>query len=176
MHFGAHLHSHFPFRPIRHAMTIQTKRILSAICLLLWLAVLLTFVLSPYSWRTGRRVSLSLVIAPPATWLRWWLAAYLNPRSPQWIKWGTWGSNMLSTCVLSTAVLLQYTLPTAKASLIQCQALQALQDGFSGCLSTIPVRRLAKGPRLSRVAADSHPLPFPYASGLPRACRGHGPA
>lgn len=166
MHFGAHLHSHFPFRPTRHAIHRRTQWILSAVSLLLWLTVLLTFVLSPYDWRTGRRVSLSLVVAPPATWIRWWLAAYLNPRSPEWIKWGTFASNMLSTSILATSVLLQFTLPTAKSILLQCQALQSLQDGFSGCLSTIPVRE-AQIHRPSRSPAD--PSSSPPSSFLTRA-------
>lgn len=120
-----------------------TRRALSIASLLLWLVTLLTFILSPASWRTGRRVSLSLVLGPPATWLRWWLAASLNPRSPPWVKWGTVAANMLSTLLLATAVLLQYVLPSAHRSLMQCQGLQALQDGFCGCLSTIPVRDVA---------------------------------
>lgn len=85
-------------------------------------------------------MSLSLLISPPATWIRWWLSAYFNPKSPAWIKLGTYACNVTSASILSTALLLQYTLPSAKDILIQCQGLQAIQDGFSGCLSTIPVR------------------------------------
>jgi CrcB protein len=81
------------------------------------------------------------MLAPPGAILRWWAAAVFNPRSPQWIKWGTWGVNMVSTALLGVAYLLQRRNQGpggVGVSVIGCGALQAIQDGFCGCLSTIP--------------------------------------
>lgn len=141
LHFGRHIGSHFPdFRSRITRIQPRTASALSFLALLSWLAALLILCLtSETSFRSGRRIAFALTLAPPATWIRWWLGYNLNPRSPPYVRFGTLTANILSTSLAATCFLLQNLTPlNTQLSLFQCQTLQAVQDGFCGGLSTIP--------------------------------------
>ena len=133
INFGRHVSSHLPrttFRPLAKPYRI----IIVTFSLLCWLALILGFTLTSYTdWRTGRRFCLTLLIAPPATWIRWWAGSRINPISPSYIRLGTFGCNMLSTSIAGVMFLLQRLEPFGPGlGLLECQALQSVQDGFCG--------------------------------------------
>lgn len=139
INFGRHLSGHLP--RLRLGPLPQTYRyIFSVIGLLGWLVALLIFILRDNTyWRVGRRVTWALVLAPIGTWIRWWAGSRINPISPPYIKFGTFGCNMASTSIAGVMYLLQRISPLGPGlGEWPCQALQGVQDGFCGCLSTIP--------------------------------------
>lgn len=89
-----------------------------------------------------RRVTFSLVLAPPGTMLRWYLSRLNTTSFSQRtsLPVGTLAANLLATAVISGAFTASRAGSTPRSfagALTGCQALQALQDGFCGCLSTV---------------------------------------
>jgi fluoride ion exporter CrcB/FEX len=107
--------------------------------LALYLLALLLLLLLPSSFHPGRRILFALVLAPPGTYLRYLLSRYLNPLSKSFPVLGTLAANLLATTVLSVCFLLQRLegFGGSATTLVQCQTMQAFEDGFCGCLSTV---------------------------------------
>ena len=91
-----------------------------------------------------RHVTFALVLCPPGALARWQLSLLNPPRSAddrvhvrQWTRWplGTFLANILATLVLCGVVTGK--LSRTFSSKTSCDALQGLQDGFAGCLSTV---------------------------------------
>ena len=89
-----------------------------------------------------RHVTFSLVLAPPGTILRWYLSR-LNtwPVSKRLsLPLGTLVANLLATTIICAAFTASRAGSTPRSyagGLTGCQALQGLQNGFCGCLSTV---------------------------------------
>lgn len=93
-----------------------------------------------------RRVTFALVFGPPGTFLRWYLSrlntAPASKRAPYW-PLGTLAANLLATAVIASLFTSQYVGRISGAgargahTVIGCEALYGLQEGFCGCLSTI---------------------------------------
>ncbi|KAL7416425.1 CrcB-like protein-domain-containing protein [Mrakia frigida] len=146
-HLGRHLSSnHFPsLSPSRSPLLthpLLTKTITILLPLLLYLALLLICILDH---KTDRTLLLSVLLAPPGTLLRFHLTR-LNPvfgskphkRTKGIPTLGTFTANMLATAILGTSYVLQRKpLPGGALSTLQCQVLQAVEDGFCGSLSTV---------------------------------------
>lgn len=121
-----------------HPMTGHVAAILLGV--LFWIgSALLCGLHAPF-----RHVTFALVLCPPGALVRWQLALLNPPRSAddcvhvrQWTRWprGTFLANILATLVLCGAFTGQ--LSHTFSSKTSCDALQGLQDGFSGCLSTV---------------------------------------
>ncbi len=89
-----------------------------------------------------RHVTFSLVLAPPGAALRWYLSRFnthaLAKRTA--LPLGTLAANLLATAVIAaafTASRVGSTPASFAGGRTGCQALQGLEDGFCGCLSTI---------------------------------------
>ena len=89
-----------------------------------------------------RNVTFSLVLAPPGAALRWYLSRLnthaLAKRTA--LPLGTLAANLLATAVIAaafTASRVGSTPSSFSGGRTGCQALQGLEDGFCGCLSTI---------------------------------------
>ncbi|CED84298.1 Putative fluoride ion transporter CrcB [Phaffia rhodozyma] len=116
--------------------SITSRSIVFLTALILYLAVLFTVIFTPSSFHPGRRVTFSLLLAPPGSIVRWWLAR-LNGTVPRYPFLGTLSANLIATGILSASYLLQRVPGSVRVNEIQCQALQSLEDGFCGCLSTV---------------------------------------
>jgi len=152
LHLGRHLSTnHFPsLRPLSSPLLTHprlTKTTTILLPLLLYLALLLICILDN---KTDRTLLLSVLLAPPGTLLRFHLTR-LNPtfasrptqplslfRKKGVATLGTFTANMLATAVLGTSYVLQRKpLAGGALSILQCQVLQAIEDGFCGSLSTV---------------------------------------
>lgn len=112
--------------------------------ILAWLGAALLAGLPPQS--NFRPLTFSVVFGPPGALLRWYLSRFNSSnRSKKFPHWplGTFAANMLATLVLAIVFLCQHYGQAAGPSshiantLLSCQLLYALQEGFCGCLSTI---------------------------------------
>lgn len=111
-----------------------------ALGVLFWIAcALLCGLYAPF-----RHVTFALVLAPPGALLRWQLSRLNTPLSVdrpvlvrEWLRWplGTFTANVFATLVLCGAKTGQGA--HVFASSTSCDALNGLQEGFSGCLSTV---------------------------------------
>ncbi|GAM88862.1 hypothetical protein ANO11243_068960 [Dothideomycetidae sp. 11243] len=98
-----------------------------------WIAVVLVAVFPPdKSWR-GEAL-LALIFAPPGCLARFYASVKLNPLVPSFPT-GTFAVNVFGSTVLAVAFVLQRV--SGVAGLEACMALQGLQDGFCGCLTTV---------------------------------------
>jgi CrcB protein len=86
---------------------------------------------SPELWR-GRAV-FALVFAPLGCLGRYYASIYLNGKLPSF-PLGTFVVNMSGTVLLGIAWDLQHV---PLGSVVGCQVLQGVQDGFCGCLTTV---------------------------------------
>lgn len=166
LHAGAHLamacdslaslslfHHH---HQILHRRTID--RLFVALAVGTWACAALLAALAPdrfsAGWRsTVRRVSLACVLGPPGCLLRFVLALRLNGRITPSFPLGTFAANVAGTAVLAACFDLQRVgLGSGGGSggLAACQVLQAVMDGFCGCLTTVStwVAELAALPRI----------------------------
>lgn len=89
-----------------------------------------------------RRVTFSLVLAPPGAILRWYLSRLNTHRISQRysIPLGTLAANLFATAVICAAFAASRagSIPRSFAGgLTGCEALLGLEDGFCGCLSTV---------------------------------------
>lgn len=98
-----------------------------------WLgAVLLTIWPVQNAWRG--QVLFALVFAPVGCLLRFQLSVYLNKVARRF-PLGTFAANILGTCVLGMAYDLQMS--SVAATVVSCQVLQGIMDGFCGALTTV---------------------------------------
>ncbi|GJN92870.1 hypothetical protein Rhopal_005910-T1 [Rhodotorula paludigena] len=97
---------------------------------LFWLGSLFLLIFGPSSWR--ERATFAIVVAPPATLLRYFLSKRLNPLSKRF-PIGTYTANSLAVLVFAVMALLARN----PRSPLGCAALRGVQDGFCGSLSTI---------------------------------------
>lgn len=102
---------------------------LCLVFLLMWLASILITV---YVGKWRGIVSFALVMSPLGAWLRFQLSR-LNLRYDAF-PIGTFMANMLGTAVLGMLLALQYT---PGKTLLQCQVIQGIEDGFCGTLTTV---------------------------------------
>lgn len=106
--------------------------------LVFWIASAILCALYP----PFRRVTFGLVLAPPGTVLRWYLSRFNSNRFSQRhsLPLGTLAANLLGTAVICAAFTASRagSRPRSFAGgLTGCEALQGLEDGFCGCLSTV---------------------------------------
>ncbi|SGY26653.1 BQ5605_C018g08755 [Microbotryum silenes-dioicae] len=97
-----------------------------------YIGAILLLVLGPRQWR--HRATFAIVLGPPGTLLRFELGKHLNARSPD-LPLGTLSANALSDLVFALVSILQRRGGTSSS--ITCSALQGLEDGFCGSLSTV---------------------------------------
>lgn len=90
------------------------------------------------TWRG--QVLFSLVFSPIGCLLRFYLSLHLNSLI-SWFPLGTFAANTFGTAVFGMAFALQRTplagSSVAAGSMIGCQVLQGIQDGFCGTLTTV---------------------------------------
>lgn len=100
-----------------------------AVCLAIW---------PPHNaWRG--QVVFATVFAPLGTIVRYWLSVQLNRRIKSF-PIGTFSANMLGTALLAMAYDLQHANLQGNVvggSIIGCQVLEGIIDGFCGCLTTV---------------------------------------
>lgn len=93
-----------------------------------WLGVIFAAIFS----QNQKELALVCVFSPAGALARWYLSFY-NGKWPHF-PIGTYIANVFATAFIAVLALLQsgvFLMPIA------CQVVQALQDGFCGCLSTI---------------------------------------
>ncbi|KAK8847546.1 hypothetical protein IAR55_005404 [Kwoniella newhampshirensis] len=123
--------------PILDIVTIFTA-------LLAYLLVLILYFFAPrrHSWRHS--VLFPLLLAPPGTILRFFLARFNTHRTfIDRFPIGTFLANMIATLIIAGTYAAQRR-PSARSSSsggggggVRCNALYAIQQGFCGCLSTV---------------------------------------
>lgn len=125
----------FPFR--------ITRRIIDPIFVFLawgsWLGAVLMTIFPVYdAWR-GQAL-FACIFAPLGCILRYYLSIYLNPIMTSF-PLGTFTVNMFGTAVLGMAFDLQHVPLQSSGlmggSIVGCQVLQGIMDGFCGCLTTV---------------------------------------
>ncbi|TKY87403.1 hypothetical protein EX895_004080 [Sporisorium graminicola] len=119
-----------------HTLVLDTS--MFVLGLIFWIASgILCALYAPF-----RHVTFSLVLAPPGTVLRWYLSRINTwPASKRLsLPLGTLAANLLATAVICAAFTASRAGSVPRSfpgGLTGCEALQGLQDGFCGCLSTI---------------------------------------
>ncbi|WVW78288.1 hypothetical protein I302_100242 [Kwoniella bestiolae CBS 10118] len=100
-----------------------------------YLIVLLIYFLGNTHWR--HNVTFPLLLSPPGTIARFYLSR-LNTRPAFIDKFplGTFIVNISASIIISICFALQ-RLPLSSSSGTKCNALNAIQQGFCGCLSTV---------------------------------------
>ncbi|KAF1831908.1 hypothetical protein BDW02DRAFT_571562 [Decorospora gaudefroyi] len=139
---GAHLaqllHRLTPTLPFR-----LTRRFLDPLFVFLgagvWIAAIILSIFAPQpAWR-GQAL-FACVFAPVGCLLRFYLSLYLNAIYPAF-PLGTFTVNIFGTAVLGMAFDLQHVQLSSTGavggSVLGCQVLQGIQDGFCGCLTTV---------------------------------------
>lgn len=115
-----------------------TRRFIDPIAVVLawgsWVGAALLTALPPHnSWRG--QATFSLLLAPVGTLVRFYVSLWLNGRRiAASFPLGTFVVNILGTAVLGMAWDLQ-RVPVG--GVLGCQALQGVEDGFCGCLTTV---------------------------------------
>lgn len=103
----------------------------------MWLGAVMLCVFPPdrgeeeEAWRGA--VTFALVFAPAGCLMRFWLSVRLNGLVARFPV-GTFTVNVLGTLVLGVAWDVAHV---ASGSVVSCQVLQGVQDGFCGCLTTV---------------------------------------
>ncbi|KAK9849875.1 hypothetical protein MYU51_013041 [Penicillium brevicompactum] len=139
--------------PWTPSISLKVLRVLNhlvlALAILAWVAVIcLVVLLSNYGegstiwsaelWRGP--VLYSLVFSPLGCLARFFLSLNLNGKIPSF-PLGTFASNIFGTMVLGMAYSLQHASIGGSAlgggSILGCQVLQGIMDGFCGCLTTV---------------------------------------
>ena len=141
--FGAHLalalHKYTPTIPFR-----LTRRFLDPFFTVLglgcWLGAVFMAIWPPdrfganETWR-GDAI-FAIVFAPLGCLLRFYLSLYLNTRIPSF-PLGTFTANMFGTAILGMCYDLQHVSWIGGTSVVSCQVLQGVMDGFCGSTTTI---------------------------------------
>ena len=95
-----------------------------------WIGVILAAALTTHQ----RDLTLACVFAPLGALLRWHLSVLNTKVLKDHFFFGTFAANMIGTLVLAVVALLQ---SGVGMSLIACDVLDGIADGFCGCLTTI---------------------------------------
>ena len=99
----------------------------------MWIGAVILTIFTPYdSWRG--QVLFSLVFAPVGCVLRFQLSVRMN-RLMASFPLGTFAANVLGTMILGMAYDLQHS--SVASSIVGCQVLQGIADGFCGALTTV---------------------------------------
>ena len=101
-----------------------------------YVAAILLLVFGPTSWRG--QATFAIVLGPPATLLRYQLGRTLNPINSRF-PLGTFVANILAVLIFAVTAILQRSPSVGVATGIgvEAAALQGVQDGFCGSLSTV---------------------------------------
>ncbi|KAL4923476.1 FluC/FEX family fluoride channel [Aspergillus undulatus] len=86
------------------------------------------------TWRGD--VTFAIVFAPLGTLTRFYLSLFLNARIPTF-PLGTFAINITGTIILAMCYDLQRVDYIGASSLVSCQVLQGVMDGFCGCATTV---------------------------------------
>jgi fluoride ion exporter CrcB/FEX len=98
-----------------------------------WIGAIVLTIFGPYdAWRG--KVLFSLVFAPVGCVLRFQLSVRMN-RLIAAFPLGTFTANVLGTAILGMSYDLQHS--SAASSVVGCQVLQGIEDGFCGALTTV---------------------------------------
>lgn len=130
--------------PITPALPFRlTRRFIGPVIVLLgwgsWIgAIILTVLPVKDAWRS--QALFALVFAPLGCLARYYISKHMNPLLPTF-PLGTFTVNIFGTAVLGMAYDLQRVPLLASGivggSLVGCQVLQGIMDGFCGCLTTV---------------------------------------
>ncbi|CAO2655452.1 Nn.00g105160.m01.CDS01 [Neocucurbitaria sp. VM-36] len=120
-----------------------TRRILDPLAVLLawgiWLAAILLSLFPPHNAWRGQAL-FACVFAPLGCLARYYVSLYLNPIMPSF-PLGTFAVNIFGTAVLGMAFDLQHVqlsdTERVGGSVVGCQVLQGIMDGFCGALTTV---------------------------------------
>ena len=141
--FGAHLalclHEYTPTIPFR-----LTRNFFDPVFLILgcgcWLGAVFMAIWPPDRFNTHEtwrgRAIFSVVFAPLGCLLRFYLSLYLNTRLPS-LPLGTFVSNMFGTVILAMCFDLQHVSWIGGTSVVSCQVLEGVMDGFCGSTTTV---------------------------------------
>lgn len=100
---------------------------------LFWISAIILASAGPPEWRS--RATFAIAFGPPGTLLRYYLSRRLNPLRPT-LPLGTLTANLSAVLIFAIAFVLQRNGSTLE-SRTSCAALQGIQDGFCGSLSTV---------------------------------------
>jgi len=136
-HFGAHialatdlLIPVLPFKFIRHYL----NPLLVFLAVGCWLGALFLTLFPPnLTWRG--RVTFAILFAPPGCLLRFYASRSLNARIPSF-PLGTFFVNIFGTLILGMCWDLQHS-TASRGSLVGCQVLEGVMEGFCGCTTTV---------------------------------------
>lgn len=98
-----------------------------------WIGTIMLAIWAPHGKWRGEAI-FALVFAPVGCLLRFVLSVRLN-RIVRSFPLGTFTANILGTCVLGMSYDLQHS--SAARSVVGCQVLQGIEDGFCGALTTV---------------------------------------
>ncbi|KAF2825627.1 hypothetical protein CC86DRAFT_370583 [Ophiobolus disseminans] len=142
LHVGAHFA--LLLDPITPTLPFRlTRRFLDLLIVLLgwgcWIGAILLTVFPPQNaWRS--QALFALIFAPLGCLARYYISLYLNPLLASF-PLGTFTVNIFGTAVLGMAYDLQRVPLLASGigggSMVGCQVLQGIMDGFCGCLTTV---------------------------------------
>jgi fluoride ion exporter CrcB/FEX len=118
-------------------VNINYSKILNPLFIILawgvWIGSMLLVILGPHdTWRG--EVLFALIFAPVGCILRFQLSVRMNRLVPSF-PLGTFTANVLGTAILGMSYDLQHS--AAVRSVIGCQVLQGIEDGFCGALTTV---------------------------------------
>lgn len=137
-HLALALHPWTPTLPFR-----LTRRILDPVFVFLafgtWIGAVIMAAIPPHNaWRS--QALFACVFAPLGALIRYYVSLYMNPMNPHF-PLGTFTVNIFGTAVLGMAFDLQHVQLSSTGlvggSLVGCQVLQGIMDGFCGCLTTV---------------------------------------
>ncbi|GAC92574.1 hypothetical protein PHSY_000128 [Pseudozyma hubeiensis SY62] len=137
-HVNGESHKRGNSNPPQLRSTMLLDASMLSLGLLFWIAsAILCALYAPF-----RHVTFSLVLAPPGTILRYYLSRYnTHPLSKRHsLPLGTLSVNLFATaiiCAAFTASRAGSSPRTFAGGMTGCEALQGLEDGFCGCLSTV---------------------------------------
>ncbi|PSR83319.1 CrcB-like protein-domain-containing protein [Coniella lustricola] len=132
---GAHLaiasQSYVPSLPYRLTRVVVDKLVvfLAWGC---WVGALVLTILPPHNYWRGD-ATFALLFAPIGCLARFYISLLLNSRNPAF-PLGTLTVNVFGTAILGMAYDLQRV---PLGGVVGCQALQGIEDGFCGCLTTV---------------------------------------
>ncbi|KAI8931896.1 hypothetical protein NX059_010800 [Plenodomus lindquistii] len=137
-HLALLLDAYTPTLPFR-----LTRRFLDPLFVFLgwgtWLGAVFMAIFPPRNAWRGQAI-FACVFAPVGCLIRYYMSILLNPMNPHF-PLGTFTANIFGTAVLGMAYDLQHvplsTTGLVGGSIVGCQVLQGIQDGFCGALTTV---------------------------------------
>ncbi|RMZ71405.1 chromosome condensation [Pyrenophora seminiperda CCB06] len=126
-----------PFRPTRRVLDPLSV----ALAATTWLAAIILAAVPPRNHTAWRGQALfAAALAPPGALLRYYISAHMNRLTPHF-PLGTFAVNIFGTAVLAMAWDLQHlelgSDGVVGGSVVACQVLQGVMDGFCGALTTV---------------------------------------